>query len=280
MINLIDEIIKKGRLHIDETHRVTIELINMCYKLSNIYIDPYIYSREEESIYFNKNGKFNEWKDFFYNIQNFSTRRLIWTDNIGCVSMIQALFRDNMVHLNVNMRSADVYNKLFVNLASFEELQMDIARRYDYSVGDININFGSMHIFLSDILNFNHGKCIRRDNSSVVIKDGSIIGLEVNRCALYGDCRREKGRIPHGERIELCNGSHAEILAMFDAMRNTDDLHGSSVYAKDSPCSLCASYAYHMGIDGFYYLKKGMDEAGKMGRNLMDKKGVKHGYFR
>lgn len=280
MINPIQDVIKNGSLFVDENGRTTIEKINVNYEMDAVFIQPALQTEEEKEYYFGEKGLVRCW---YYDIctkdWDINSRRIVTTYLNECISMIQVLCRDGRVNLNVSMRSCDAYNKMSVNQDALNELANMLLSFFHSSCFKINVNIGSLHLYVSDILNFKHGNCVRSDYSAIVFKDKSLVGFNVNSCALQGKCIRKERDIPSGSNMELCSGSHAEILAMFEAAKVTK-LHNGVIYAKHSPCATCASYAYHMGIKEFYYLVEGDDEAGKLGLKVLEENNIKYGVFK
>lgn len=120
--------------------------------------------------------------------------------------------------------------------------------------------------------------CIRRKVGALIVKENEILGTGYNgspkglpNCCDNPDrCYRTKHNIPSGEKLELCYAQHAEINALFSAIKAGKDLIDASVYVTTFPCSNCAKALIQSGIKEIYYLDnytneftlKMLDEAG------------------
>ena len=70
------------------------------------------------------------------------------------------------------------------------------------------------------------GTCIRRKYGAIIVKNDVIIstgyvGAPRGRanCSDLGECRREKLKVPRGQRYEICRSVHAEANAIIAASR-------------------------------------------------------------
>lgn len=96
--------------------------------------------------------------------------------------------------------------------------------------------------------------CIRRQVGAVVVKDKRVLATGYNgapsglpHCLDIG-CLRDKLKIPSGERHELCRGLHAEQNALIQASLYGISLKGSTLYATNQPCIICAKMLINAGI--------------------------------
>lgn len=96
--------------------------------------------------------------------------------------------------------------------------------------------------------------CGRRRVGAVVVKDKRILATGYNgapsglkHCIDIG-CLREKLRIPSGQRHELCRGLHAEQNALIQASLYGISLKGSTIYATNQPCVICAKMLINAGV--------------------------------
>jgi dCMP deaminase len=107
--------------------------------------------------------------------------------------------------------------------------------------------------------------CLRRKFGAVIVNNDKIVSTGFNGaprgeedCLERGYCERDKLKIPHGERYELCRAVHAEQNAMLHAGR--DACVGGTVYlccynlATDkvenfSICLICERMLKNAGIE-------------------------------
>jgi len=96
--------------------------------------------------------------------------------------------------------------------------------------------------------------CLRRKVGAVLVKDKRILATGYNgaprglrHCIEIG-CMREKLNVPSGERHELCRALHAEQNALIQASLYGVSVNGSSLYATNQPCVICAKMLINAGI--------------------------------
>jgi dCMP deaminase len=96
--------------------------------------------------------------------------------------------------------------------------------------------------------------CLRRSVGAVLVKDKRILATGYNgaprglkHCIDLG-CMREKLKIPSGERHELCRALHAEQNALIQASLYGISVAGSTLYATNQPCVICAKMLINAGI--------------------------------
>ena len=79
--------------------------------------------------------------------QTLASRRFIYADN-SCISLIHALFRDNIIDVNVTMRSSNVSQTLWADYEFLRILCLDIANAMNIQNADIKLtlNIRSAHI--------------------------------------------------------------------------------------------------------------------------------------
>ena len=87
--------------------------------------------------------------------------------------------------------------------------------------------------------------CLRRSVGAVIVKDKRI--LATGYCIDIG-CIRQKLKVPSGERHELCRALHAEQNALIQASLYGISLKGSTLYATNQPCIICAKMLINAGI--------------------------------
>lgn len=79
--------------------------------------------------------------------QKLDSRRFIYADD-SCISLIHAMYRDNIVDVNVTMRSSNVSNTLWADYEFLRILSLDIANAMQIQTSDIvlTLNIRSAHI--------------------------------------------------------------------------------------------------------------------------------------
>ena len=96
--------------------------------------------------------------------------------------------------------------------------------------------------------------CLRRRVGAVIVQEKRILSTGYNgapsglrHCVEIG-CLREKLNIPSGERHELCRALHAEQNALIQAALHGIGVKGSTLYATNQPCVICAKMLINAGI--------------------------------
>jgi len=96
--------------------------------------------------------------------------------------------------------------------------------------------------------------CLRRSVGAVLVKDKRILATGYNgaprglkHCIDMG-CIRQRLKIPSGERHELCRALHAEQNALIQASLYGISVAGSTLYATNQPCVICAKMLINAGI--------------------------------
>ena len=96
--------------------------------------------------------------------------------------------------------------------------------------------------------------CLRRSVGAVLVKDKRILATGYNgapaglkHCIEMG-CMRQRLKIPSGERHELCRALHAEQNALIQASLYGISVAGSTLYATNQPCVICAKMLINAGI--------------------------------
>jgi len=109
--------------------------------------------------------------------------------------------------------------------------------------------------------------CFRRSIGAIIIRDDQIISTgyvgaprKTKDSFEHGSCLRDKLKIPHGQRYELCRSVHAEQNAIINAARAGVSLLGGDmyiygkIYGKNTPidafpCFICKKMIINAGID-------------------------------
>ncbi len=124
--------------------------------------------------------------------------------------------------------------------------------------------------------------CLRQKVGAVIVKDKRILATGYNgppsgmpHCIDVG-CLRERLGVPSGERIELCNGLHAEQNAIIQAAKFGISIDGATMYTTHCPCITCAKMIINAGIKRVVY---GREYADKRGLELLKKAGIEIVYF-
>ena len=108
--------------------------------------------------------------------------------------------------------------------------------------------------------------CFRRSIGAIIIRDDQIISTgyagapRKTKSSLEHDfCLRDKLKIPHGHRYELCRSVHAEQNAIINAARAGVSLLGGDMYIYGSifgadkpinafPCFICKKMLINAGL--------------------------------
>ena len=79
--------------------------------------------------------------------QKLDSRRFIYADN-SCISLIHTMYRNNIIDVNVTMRSSNVSNTLWADYEFLRILSLDIANAMQIQTSDIvlTLNIRSAHI--------------------------------------------------------------------------------------------------------------------------------------
>lgn len=109
--------------------------------------------------------------------------------------------------------------------------------------------------------------CWRRSIGAIIIRDDQIISTgyvgaprKTKSSLEHGFCLRDKLKIPHGQRYELCRSVHAEQNAIINAARAGVSLLGGNMYIYGSvfgknktidafPCFICKKMIINAGLD-------------------------------
>ena len=108
--------------------------------------------------------------------------------------------------------------------------------------------------------------CFRRSIVAIIIRDDQIISTgyvgaprKTKSSFEHGFCLRDKLKIPHGHRYELCRSVHAEQNAIINAARAGVSLLGGDIYIYGSsyksketidafPCFICKKMIINAGL--------------------------------
>ncbi|MDD8014274.1 MAG: dCMP deaminase family protein [Acidobacteriota bacterium] len=109
--------------------------------------------------------------------------------------------------------------------------------------------------------------CFRRSLGAIIVRDDQIISTgyagaprKTRDSYEHGFCLRDRLRIPHGQRYELCRSVHAEQNAIINSARAGVSLLGGNMYiygqdpatgeAVDAfPCFICKKMIINAGLD-------------------------------
>ncbi len=108
--------------------------------------------------------------------------------------------------------------------------------------------------------------CLRVKVGSVIVRDDQIVATgyvgaprKTKDCFERGECLRNKLKIPHGERYELCRSVHAEMNAIINAARAGVSVLGGTIYiyVEDRegnrvdalPCFICKKMIINAGLE-------------------------------
>jgi dCMP deaminase len=109
--------------------------------------------------------------------------------------------------------------------------------------------------------------CFRRAIGAIIIRDDQIISTgyvgaprKTKDSFEHGFCLRDRLKIPHGQRYELCRSVHAEQNAIINAARAGVSLLGGDIYIYGSafgegkpinafPCYICKKMIINAGLN-------------------------------
>ncbi len=109
--------------------------------------------------------------------------------------------------------------------------------------------------------------CFRRSIGAIIVRDDQIISTgyvgaprKTKDCLEHGFCLRDRLRIPHGQRYELCRSVHAEQNALVNAGRAGVSLLGGDMFIYGSvagtdepitafPCFICKKMIVNAGLN-------------------------------
>lgn len=109
--------------------------------------------------------------------------------------------------------------------------------------------------------------CFRRSIGAIIVRDDEIISTgyvgaprKTKDSFEHGFCLRDRLKIPHGERYELCRSVHAEQNAIINAARAGVSLLGGNMYIyglisesgqpiNAFPCFICKKMIINAGLD-------------------------------
>lgn len=110
--------------------------------------------------------------------------------------------------------------------------------------------------------------CFRNKGGCIIVRDDVIVATgyigaprKTKDCLERGECLRDKLKIPHGQRYELCRSVHAEQNAIINAARAGVSLLDGDMYfctkGRDGkmvdslPCFFCKRMIVNAGINKF-----------------------------
>ncbi|HUV81099.1 MAG TPA: hypothetical protein VMW21_01065, partial [Patescibacteria group bacterium] len=79
--------------------------------------------------------------------------------------------------------------------------------------------------------------CFRNRGGAIIVREDQIVATgyigaprKTKDCFERGECLRDKLKIPHGTRYEMCRSVHAEQNAIINAARAGVSLFGGDIY--------------------------------------------------
>ena len=111
----------------------------------------------------------------------------------------------------------------------------------------------------------NRATCFRVKIGAIIVRDDQIIATgyvgaprKTKDCLERGECLRDKLKIPHGQRYELCRSVHSEMNCIINAARaGVSVLNGDMyIFAKNQkgekinsfPCFICKKILINAGL--------------------------------
>ena len=110
------------------------------------------------------------------------------------------------------------------------------------------------------------GTCFRHKMGAIIIRDDQIVSAgyigaprKTKDCLERGECLRDKLKIPHGTRYEVCRSVHAEQNAIINAARAGVNILGGDMYMHSInpktglkndalPCFFCKRMIINAGL--------------------------------
>jgi len=110
------------------------------------------------------------------------------------------------------------------------------------------------------------GTCFRLKGGAIIVRDDQIIATgyigapgKTKDCFERGECLRDKLKIPHGTRYEICRSVHCETNAIINAARAGVSLLGGIIYIYEengkgekvdsTPCYICKKMIINSGLE-------------------------------
>lgn len=108
--------------------------------------------------------------------------------------------------------------------------------------------------------------CFRHKMGTIIVKDDQIVATgyigaprKTKDCLERGECLRDKLKIPHGTRYEVCRSVHAEQNAIINAARAGVNILGGDMYMHSTnpktglrndalPCFFCKRMIINAGL--------------------------------
>jgi len=119
--------------------------------------------------------------------------------------------------------------------------------------------------------------CFRHKMGTIIVKDDQIVATgyigaprKTKDCLERGECLRDKLKIPHGTRYEVCRSVHAEQNAIINAARAGVNILGGDMYMHSInpktgfkndalPCFFCKRMIINAGLKRIISMGKGGD---------------------
>lgn len=153
----------------------------------------------------------------------------------------------------------DLADFLIINEGTLKELKKKFDHFWGLLQGTERPTFDEIFMEIANVW-AQRSTCLRRKVGAVIAKDkqqlttgynGAPRGLK--HCAELGGCLREKLKVPHGQRHELCRGTHAEQNAITQAAKFGINIEGSTLYCNTHPCTICVKMVINAGISKIVY---------------------------
>ncbi|MFC1644441.1 cytidine/deoxycytidylate deaminase family protein [Patescibacteria group bacterium] len=119
--------------------------------------------------------------------------------------------------------------------------------------------------------------CMKNELGSIFIRDNRLLSYGYNgapigsdHCIDYGRCNKDFFK------TEWCVGAYSEMNATLDALKNKEDLVGSTAYCSMSPCMHSAKHLINLEINRLVYgeLYKKSNGEGEAAIELLRESGI------
>ena len=95
-----------------------------------------------------------------------------------------------------------------------------------------------------------YSNCERRKVGAVIVNDDGVLAVGNNTC---GTEKCQRTNMLSGERLDLCEGMHAERMAIIYCIANTIPTEGAELYCTTKPCDTCRKIIEQAGIKQVHY---------------------------
>lgn len=143
---IINYIKTKGVEIIDENNKKTLETHCKTFHINYMDIDNLEENKVETSII--NRYYMPKWRKKLLKENHCNTRKLVFTDDKHCVSLISVIVRGSALYMEVFMRSCDAINKMKSDVLSFRKFLQEAKEFYGVTTAVCYLHIMSLHIFI------------------------------------------------------------------------------------------------------------------------------------